>query len=138
MEEDYLPHSLCKEEAEKEEERRLLYVGITRAKQNLHLSYVQQRLLFGSQQYRLPSPFLKEIGDSIWQEGQESLQKHDRNQSEKVQNYFVNEKVKHARYGKGIIKKVENLPVGQRLSVCFIGDSQTRVFLSQFAPFQKC
>ncbi len=44
-----------------EEERRLCYVGITRAKEKLYLSYTQERMLFGSYMHSLPSQFLKEI-----------------------------------------------------------------------------
>ncbi len=46
---------------EEEEERRLFYVGITRAEENLHLSYANQRMKFGSIQVQAPSPFLREI-----------------------------------------------------------------------------
>ncbi|MBO5408558.1 MAG: UvrD-helicase domain-containing protein [Clostridia bacterium] len=44
-----------------EEERRLCYVGITRAKEKLYLSYTQERMLFGSYMHSMPSQFLKEI-----------------------------------------------------------------------------
>ena len=44
-----------------EEERRLCYVGITRAKKRLYLSYADERMLFGSYMHSLPSQFLKEI-----------------------------------------------------------------------------
>lgn len=44
-----------------EEERRLCYVGITRAKERLYLTYARERLLYGSRQYNLPSRFLTEI-----------------------------------------------------------------------------
>lgn len=49
------------DEAEIEEERRLCYVGITRAKERLFLSRAQSRTLFGSTKYNLPSRFLEEI-----------------------------------------------------------------------------
>lgn len=44
-----------------EEERRLCYVGITRAKEKLYLSYTEERMLFGSYMHSMPSQFLKEI-----------------------------------------------------------------------------
>ena len=50
---------------EAEEERRLAYVGITRAKQKLYLSHANMRLLFGSTARNLPSRFLGEIPDSL-------------------------------------------------------------------------
>jgi DNA helicase-2/ATP-dependent DNA helicase PcrA len=48
-----------------EEERRLCYVGVTRAREKLYLSYAQKRMLFGSINYAAPSPFLTEMGDAL-------------------------------------------------------------------------
>lgn len=62
MEEGIFPHiRAMTEESELEEERRLCYVGITRAKEKLYLTHSWQRLLFGKQSYNLPSRFLQEI-----------------------------------------------------------------------------
>lgn len=62
MEEGVFPHfrSLA-DESELEEERRLCYVGITRAKERLFLSHAWQRMLYGKQAYNMPSRFLKEL-----------------------------------------------------------------------------
>lgn len=62
LEEGLFPHarSLEKEE-DLEEERRLCYVGMTRAEKRLHLSFVNERRIFGSPQYNFPSRFLEEI-----------------------------------------------------------------------------
>jgi DNA helicase-2/ATP-dependent DNA helicase PcrA len=48
-----------------EEERRLLYVAITRAKKRLHLSFAQNRFTFGQMQVTLPSPFLRELPEDM-------------------------------------------------------------------------
>ncbi len=66
MEEGLLPHnrSMLNEE-ELEEERRLCYVGITRAKQELFFSYARNRYAFGNQQQNLPSRFLSEINTNL-------------------------------------------------------------------------
>lgn len=62
MEEGLFPHSRALLDKEQmEEERRLCYVGITRARKKLYLSYAKERLLYGSYQQHLPSRFLKEI-----------------------------------------------------------------------------
>ncbi len=53
------------EENRMEEERRLCYVAITRAKDRLYLSYAQHRMLYGSPQYNRPSKFLSEIPDDL-------------------------------------------------------------------------
>lgn len=66
LEEGVFPHSriLQGEAAELEEERRLCYVGITRARERLFLTYAKQRLLFGRTSYSLPSRFIAEIPES--------------------------------------------------------------------------
>ncbi len=62
LEEGVFPHSRSlSEPAEMEEERRLCYVGITRAKRHLHVSYAWCRTLWGTQQYNAASRFLDEM-----------------------------------------------------------------------------
>lgn len=69
LEEGVFPHfRALADESELEEERRLCYVGITRAKERLYLSYSWQRMLFGKQSYNQPSRFLQEIPEEIKQE----------------------------------------------------------------------
>ncbi len=66
MEDGIFPHlRALGEPDELEEERRLCYVGITRARRRLHLSHAWSRTLFGSTQYNLPSRFLKEIPEQL-------------------------------------------------------------------------
>ena len=65
-EEGVFPHLRALTEPEElEEERRLAYVGITRARQRLHVSHAWSRMLFGSTQYNPPSRFLDEIPDEL-------------------------------------------------------------------------
>jgi ATP-dependent DNA helicase UvrD/PcrA len=61
MEEGLFPHSRSLDEQRLEEERRLCYVGITRARDSLYLSYARSRTLHGGAGYKLPSRFLSEI-----------------------------------------------------------------------------
>jgi DNA helicase-2/ATP-dependent DNA helicase PcrA len=61
MEKDLLPHKRSYEEDRVDEERRLFYVGITRAQKRLTLSFVRFRTKWGQQQSSLPSPFLAEL-----------------------------------------------------------------------------
>ena len=60
-EEGVFPHSRSLDEGTLEEERRLCYVGITRAMRDLYLTYARRRAVFGAQNYGLPSRFLSEI-----------------------------------------------------------------------------
>jgi DNA helicase-2/ATP-dependent DNA helicase PcrA len=60
-EEGVFPHSRSLDEGTLEEERRLCYVGITRAMRDLYLTYARRRAIFGAAAYGLPSRFLSEI-----------------------------------------------------------------------------
>lgn len=70
MEEDILPHRASIEDDMVEEERRLFYVGITRAKRELTLSYANKRKRFGEQIDCKPSRFLDELDEQhiVWEE----------------------------------------------------------------------
>ncbi len=64
MEEGLLPHNRSMHTKEElEEERRLAYVGLTRAKEEVHVTYARERLFFGSRSQAVPSRFLSEIGE---------------------------------------------------------------------------
>ena len=68
MEEKYLPHQRSIDEAAEaaiEEERRLCYVGITRAMERLYLVHASSRRMYGDPEYRSPSRFISEIPDSL-------------------------------------------------------------------------
>jgi len=69
MEEGIFPNAnaFTKSEREVEEERRLCYVGITRAKTQLTMTYARERLLYGTRQRNLPSRFLNEIPDELYE-----------------------------------------------------------------------
>ncbi|MBQ1528185.1 UvrD-helicase domain-containing protein [Candidatus Saccharibacteria bacterium] len=62
LEEGLFPSSRAEEEAALEEERRLAYVGMTRAMQDLFLTWAQSRFSFGGRNYTMPSRFLTELG----------------------------------------------------------------------------
>lgn len=68
LEEGIFPHinSYAGSSDELEEERRLCYVGITRAREKLHISYATQRRMYGATQHNLPSRFLNEIPTSLY------------------------------------------------------------------------
>lgn len=66
LEEGIFPHSRSlNSNTEMEEERRLMYVGVTRAKQKLYISYAKRRQMWGETRYYNPSRFLVEIPDSL-------------------------------------------------------------------------
>jgi DNA helicase II / ATP-dependent DNA helicase PcrA len=67
-EEGVFPHSRAVDEGGLEEERRLFYVGITRAMRQLYLTYARRRAVFGAQTFGLPSRFLDEIPGDLLEE----------------------------------------------------------------------
>jgi len=71
-EDGVFPHSRAIEEGSLEEERRLFYVGVTRAMQKLYLTYARRRAVFGAQTYGLPSRFLDEIPADLLHEPAET------------------------------------------------------------------
>ena len=72
-EDGVFPHSRAIEEGALEEERRLFYVGITRAMRKLYLHYARRRAVFGAQSYGLPSRFLDEIPGDLLEEAAEMI-----------------------------------------------------------------
>ena len=73
-EDGLLPHERSKSEGTIDEERRLFYVGITRAMRSLHITWCRSRMKFGSPMHCRPSPFLKEIlGPGVVEESYEEI-----------------------------------------------------------------
>ena len=77
MEEGIFPHNMSIMEDNIEEERRLCYVGITRAKEKLYLTNAKRRMLYGKDQMNVPSRFIAEIKDDL-------LEKNEMNKEEKI------------------------------------------------------
>ena len=69
-EDGVFPHSRAIDEGGLEEERRLFYVGITRAMRQLYLTYARRRAVFGAQTYGMRSRFLDEIPPDLLEEPQ--------------------------------------------------------------------
>ena len=148
IEEGFLPHKISMDEGMLEEERRLFYVGITRARDTLFLSGSRYRRVFGSVQPRMPSRFIAEIDD-------ESFEKHKEESSlsyvpaasgavfndfppeDGMQIYKTGERVEHGKYGSGTVKGVEGTVSGQKITIEFDEDSRTRKFLTAYTPLVK-
>ena len=77
MEEGIFPHNMSIMEDNIEEERRLCYVGITRAKEKLYLTNAKRRMLYGKDQMNVPSRFIAEIKDDL-------LEKNEINKEDKI------------------------------------------------------
>ena len=113
MEEGIFPHSRSFESAkELEEERRLCYVGITRAKKKLYLLSARTRTLYGRTSGTIESRFIKEIDSSLMNIKNESVKK---NENKKVGNMYSDKSVDglkagdtvvHTIFGEGVIVKI--------------------------------
>lgn len=110
-----------------EEERRLLYVAITRAKKLLHLSFAQNRFTFGQMQVTLPSPFLRELPDEVIDSNQLWGRSNFTENKLTVKHYYLGDKastqeesmlgkrVFHQKFGYGKVLEVD----GEKLKIKF-------------------
>lgn len=117
LEEGILPHSRSMlSHKEMEEERRLMYVGVTRAKEKVYLLFTTLRTIFGSTQSNPPSRFLDDIPSHLMENCEiketffESIfkNKNDKISSKKNIKFKDGEKVSHSEFGDGIIISTDN------------------------------
>ncbi len=135
LEEGYLPHGQSAEdEDELEEERRLLYVGMTRAKDSLTVTLAGRRLVYGRVEPRRPSRFVEEIPKSALEERvfgrpapaafsgrafAAAALAEDENQEVDDRPLRRGKRVRHPRYGYGVILGEEGSGEETRLTVYF-------------------
>lgn len=112
MEEGLFPSSRSLEsgKAALEEERRLCYVGMTRAREELHLSYAASRAQFGQRSYNMPSRFLSDMGYELMVT-QPSFREQSNDEWNEVPDFDIGDVVKSAQFGKGEIIDVDGLAV---------------------------
>lgn len=119
LEEGILPHSRSLlSQLELEEERRLMYVGITRAKEKVYLCFTRQRNIFGSTQINPPSRFLGEIPEDLVEDHalqarknkETFFQKDEKKSSSDSKNFFVKDgdRVSHSDFGEGVVISVKD------------------------------
>jgi DNA helicase II / ATP-dependent DNA helicase PcrA len=162
-EEGVFPHSRALDEGGLEEERRLLYVGITRAMRQLYLTYARRRAVFGAQTYGMRSRFLDEIPGDLLEEPQPMIfrpgaisagvgagatatmarggwgerPRADRRASEApspANQFRLGEDIVHAAFGDGVVTGVEP---GGVIVVRFAGDGSERKLMADYAPVSR-
>ena len=152
MEDGVFPHMRSIEAGDVEEERRLAYVGITRAEQKLYLTYARRRSLYGGSEWNLPSRFLDEIPADL-AERQASEQRTfgrasssgatrwsdtpnapARREPTPGATFRIGEDVVHARFGDGVVTGVEP---GGVVMVRFAADGSEKKLMADYAPLKK-
>jgi DNA helicase-2/ATP-dependent DNA helicase PcrA len=147
-EEGIFPHSRSIDEGGLEEERRLCYVGITRAERELYFTYARRRAVFGAQAAGLPSRFLAEIpaeladregtfstfaGVGEGMRGRAASWAASRADAPAAE-FRTGDDVVHAAFGEGVVTGLET---GGIVIVRFASDGSERKLMADFAPITK-
>lgn len=154
LEHGILPHERSNNSPEElEEERRLFFVGMTRAKTNLYISYAQYRTIRGQYLRTIPSQFLYELGPGLMQEPLDHDERpavssrppeplhrtaplpQAQSQS-KPAPYSPGELVRHATFGLGHVKKFVDMGGNSVITITF-NSGQTKSLLLQYANLTK-
>ncbi|MGE5408737.1 MAG: ATP-dependent helicase [Syntrophothermus sp.] len=143
------PHMRSLEEGNEEEERRLCYVAITRARKRLYMTWARERRLFGRAERNMPSRFVDELpveltdrhstvpaapGGMTWEApagGPSPPQPRDPGPALELQ---TGDDVVHASFGDGVVTAIEP---GGVVVVRFAGDGSERKLMADYAPIRK-
>ena len=143
MEEGIFPHSRSIEDNEVEEERRLAYVGMTRAMERLTMTHATARSLYGRREYNLASRFLDELPASVererlqpasWSNYAQSARQVTPREERDVPSLATGDSVRHGTLGEGVVLRIEP---GGVVTVRFASDGSERRLMLDYAPLQK-
>jgi DNA helicase-2/ATP-dependent DNA helicase PcrA len=140
MEEGLFPHARAIEEQGIEEERRLCYVGMTRAQERLCLTHASSRMLFGNRSYNLPSRFLDELPEhgvvrerlapARWDYGRKTPAEYAPREHPALS---TGDSVRHHTFGEGVVTGID---AGGVITVQFADGNERRLMLD-YAPLEK-
>lgn len=148
LEETIFPTSRSVFEDDIEEERRLMYVGITRAEKKLILTNAQSRLLYGKTHRHAPSRFIEEIEqsrleharkeDGVFPRARQTFvqKKVVQRQGDKTVAWAVGDKINHNKWGIGRIVRISGADDDKKLDIAFEGQG-IKTLLASFAPITK-
>lgn len=140
MEEGLFPHMRSFDTADGiEEERRLCYVGITRAERRIYLTLAQRRNIFGQSMQNLPSRFLAEIPDSVLSKTEEAALAAG-NVSIPAgagETMVVGDHVEHGKWGAGEVRAVDVLSDGDTVLTIHFPDLGLKKVIARYAPLRK-
>ena len=133
LEEGILPHARVYEAgpSELEEERRLMYVGMTRAREELHLTYAMSRMQFGQRSYNQVSRFIADMGDEFIIPATEPQFIPDQD-FYSDEPFCIGERVRSASFGMGTVMDIDGLA----LTVEFDG-GHTKKLNAEYARLEK-
>ena len=144
VEEEIFPSARSIEEQGVEEERRLFYVGLTRAEERLTLTHASSRLLWGRTTSHLPSRFLDELPEhqvererlrpSSWRSYGTPQQTREIAPRAEHPELSTGDSVRHGTLGEGVIMRIEP---GGVVTVRFADDGSERKLMLDYAPLQK-
>jgi DNA helicase-2/ATP-dependent DNA helicase PcrA len=140
MEDGVFPHSRALDEGSLEEERRLCYVGITRAMRDLTLTYARRRTSFGTNSFGMRSRFLDEIPAELTDAGsaRPSITTWGATTAPApvadAQIFRTGEDVVHPKFGEGVVTGLEP---GGIVVVRFAGDGAERKLMADYAPIKR-
>ncbi len=141
MEEGIFPHARSIEEQGLEEERRLAYVGMTRAQERLVLTHASARSLYGSRSYNLPSRFLDELPETHVERSRLQPASWSGYGSPTgvapradVPALSTGDSVRHETLGEGVVTAIER---GGLVTVRFASDGSERRLMLDYAPLER-
>jgi DNA helicase-2/ATP-dependent DNA helicase PcrA len=141
VEEGILPHERSNardDQDELEEERRLFFVGITRAKVGLHISYAKYRTVRGQTLRTIPSQFIFELGREISEQHEEDDEIYDDDEhlSSVTPQFKITQLVRHQSFGLGRVK--EFIEMGENsIVVVQFNSGQTKSLMVKYANLLK-
>lgn len=163
LEEGIFPSSYAEEDEDLQEERRLMYVAITRAKENLNMSYAKTRIRFGKSERQMKSSFIEELGETINKLNVKSFLKkqfipretskftnsyknsfnksnYDRqnlpdNSYKSDKPFEVSKNVKHKKWGLGTITQIKNSDGDELVTVLF-DSGELKTFIGSLASME--
>ncbi|NVC52738.1 DNA helicase II [Vibrio diabolicus] len=148
VEEGMFPSQMSAEEAGRlEEERRLCYVGMTRAMQKLYITYAEMRRLYGQDKYHKPSRFIRELPETCLDEVRMKAQVSRPSSSGRFSQTAVKEnfnetgfslgsRVMHPKFGEGTIINFEGSGPQSRVQIAFNGEG-IKWLVTAYARLEK-
>jgi DNA helicase-2/ATP-dependent DNA helicase PcrA len=156
LEDGVFPHSRAVESGDIEEERRLCYVGITRARQGLTLTFARTRALHGAREWNVPSRFLAEIPAELTDRMGETTARPSggdptrwnrdgpvngsavparKAPANSGASFSIGDDVVHASFGEGVVTGSD--PRSGVVIVRFAGDGSERKLMADYAPLKR-